>query len=72
MAVVTFGLNFGQNTAAPEGVTEAATSSTNDVAVYINTTNLASTGQSRGEIERMVNCIMRFILDGRQASIPGL
>lgn len=71
MATVTYGMNFGQNTAGPEVVTEGTTVTT-DVCVSINTTNAASTGQGRGEIRRMLENIMNRINDGRESSIPGV
>lgn len=81
MANVTFGMNFGQNTADPELVVEGATSS-NDVYVTINLTNQAAVGGAtipgaigsagRGEIRRMVENILNFINDGRNATFLGL
>jgi hypothetical protein len=78
---VSFGQNFGTTTADPEVVTTGTTQTpTYDVVVWVNTTNMASPDGSSGgadsvgrsEVRRIVENILNYISDGRQAVLPGV
>jgi hypothetical protein len=70
--------NFGIGTADPELVTTGTTQTPSaDVCLWINTTNLAapdgaSTPISRSEVRRIVENLLNYLNDGRQAVLPGV